>query len=48
MNPERARRPGGPEPDQGPPGVTLAGGVAVIAPGMEAFFEAELMPGDYG
>jgi hypothetical protein len=47
MNPERVRRSREPEPDQGPLDVTLAGGVAVIAPGMEAFFEAELTAGEY-
>jgi hypothetical protein len=32
---------------EGPPPFSLAGGVAVLAPGMEAFFEADLTPGDY-
>lgn len=31
----------------GPPPFTPAGGVAVLAPGMEAFFETDLTPGDY-
>ena len=31
----------------GPPPFTLAGGVAVLAPGMEAYFETDLTPGDY-
>lgn len=49
LNPERARRPG--ERDQPPPPVeslgTLVGGLAAIAGGSQAFFEAELAPGDY-
>lgn len=31
----------------GPPPFTPAGGVAVLAPGMEAYFETDLTPGDY-
>ena len=49
LNPERARRP-----DQtGDPNTALAdlvigvGGIAAIAPGMEAFLETTLTPGDY-
>lgn len=49
LNPERARRP-----DQAAePAPTLesigtgAGGIAAIGPGMEAFFEADLAPGEY-
>ena len=50
LNPERARRtdPGG---DEGPPPLeslgSLLGGIAAIGPGMEAFFEADLTPGEY-
>lgn len=48
LNPESARRPDQPED---PPPLesmgTLAGGIATIAPGMEAFFEADLTPGEY-
>lgn len=32
---------------EGPPPFSMAGGVAVLAPGMEAFFEADLTPGEY-
>ncbi len=50
LDPERERRTGQ-RGDQGPPLASLvsgsAGGIAVIAPGMEAFFEAELTPGEY-
>jgi hypothetical protein len=49
MNPERARRPG--QAAEPPPPleslVTGTGGIAVIAPGMESFFEANLSPGEY-
>jgi len=49
MNPERARRPG--QAGEPPPPLeslmTGAGGIAAIAPGMEAFFEANLSPGEY-
>jgi hypothetical protein len=49
LNPERARRPG--ERDEPPPPLesigTLVGGVAAIAPGMSAFFDTELAPGEY-
>ena len=48
LNPERARRP---DQSEDPPPleslVTLAGGIAVIAPGMESFFEAQFSPGEY-
>lgn len=49
LNPERARRPGQAD-DPGPPLPSLgspAGGVATLAPGMEAFLEVNLTPGDY-
>ena len=49
LNPERARRTG--ESEDPPPPletlVTLAGGVAAIAPKMEVFFDANITPGDY-
>lgn len=49
MNPERARRPG--QAAQAPPPleslVTGAGGIAAIASGMESFFDANLIPGEY-
>lgn len=32
---------------EGPPPFSPAGGVAVLAPGMEAFFDTDLSPGDY-
>lgn len=35
------------EDPQGPMPASLAGGIAPIAPGLEAFFEAELTPGEY-
>jgi hypothetical protein len=48
LNPERARRP---ESGEAPPPleslVTGFGGIAVIAPGMEVFFQADLTPGEY-
>ena len=48
LNPERARRP---ESAEEPPPleslVTGFGGIAVIAPGMEVFFQADLTPGEY-
>lgn len=50
LNPERARRSdaGG---DEGPPSLeslgSLLGGIAAIGHGMEAFFEANLTPGEY-
>ena len=48
LNPERARR----DDDAGPPPPletigSPAGGIAAIAPGMHAFFESNLTPGDY-
>ena len=49
LNPERARRAdpaGEPAPSLASLG-TGAGGIAVIAPGMESFFEADLTPGEY-
>ena len=49
LNPERARRPdqaSEPPPDFSTLG-SIAGGVATMAPGMQAFFEADLTPGDY-
>lgn len=49
LNPERARRPG--EANQPPPPLKslelLAGGIAVIAPGMHVFFQTDLTPGEY-
>jgi hypothetical protein len=49
LNPERARRPD--EAGQPLPPLKslelLAGGIAVIAPGMHVFFQADLTPGDY-
>jgi hypothetical protein len=49
MNPERARRPG--QAGEPPPPLeslmTGAGGIAAIAPGMEAFVEANMSPGEY-
>ena len=49
LNPERARRPG--EAGQPLPPLksleSLAGGIAVIAPGMHVFFETDLTPGEY-
>jgi hypothetical protein len=49
LNPERARRPG--DAGQPPPPLKslelLAGGIAVIAPGMPVFFQADLTPGEY-
>lgn len=49
LNPERARRPG--EAGQPLPPLKslelLAGGIAVIAPGMHVFFQADLTPGEY-
>lgn len=49
MNPEQARRPG--QADEPAPSLeslgTLAGGIAVIAPEMEAYFEADINPGEY-
>jgi hypothetical protein len=49
LNPERARRPG--EAGQPLPPLKslelLAGGIAVIAPGMHVFFQTDLTPGDY-
>jgi len=49
LNPEKARRPGqSSDPGVSPESlVTLAGGIATIAPGMEAFFDADLAPGEY-
>lgn len=49
LNPEKARRPGqSSDPGVSPENlVSLAGGIAAIAPGMEAFFEADLPPGEY-
>lgn len=49
INPERARRP---DAAQGPPPpleslVTLVGGIAVIGRGQEAFFDANITPGEY-
>jgi hypothetical protein len=48
LNPERARRP---EEAGAPPPLesigSAVGGVAAIAPGMEAYFTAELAPGEY-
>lgn len=49
LNPERARRADqaeDPAPSLESIG-TLAGGIAVIAPGMESFFEADFIPGEY-
>lgn len=49
LNPERARRPG--EASQPLPPLKslelLAGGIAVIAPGMHVFFQTDLTPGEY-
>ena len=47
--PEKARRPGqSSDPGVSPERlVSLAGGIATIGPGMEAFFEADLTPGEY-
>jgi hypothetical protein len=49
LNPERARRPD--QAGEPPPSfeslVTVAGGIAVIAPKMEAFFETDIRPGEY-
>jgi hypothetical protein len=49
MNPERARRPE--QKNEPPPSIeslgTLAGGIAVIGPKLESFFEANLTSGDY-
>jgi hypothetical protein len=49
LNPERARRPG--EAGQPLPPLQslelLAGGIAVIAPGMDVFFQTDLTPGEY-
>ena len=49
LNPERARRPD--EAGQPLPPLKslelLAGGIAVIAPGMHVFFQADLTPGEY-
>jgi hypothetical protein len=49
LNPEKARRPDqGGDPGASPASLaSLAGGIAVIAPGMEAFFDADITPGDY-
>ena len=49
LNPEKARRPGqSNEPGVSPENlVSLSGGIAVIGPGMEAFFDADLTPGEY-
>jgi hypothetical protein len=49
LNPERAPRPdqrGDPVPPLDSLG-SGAGGIAAIAPGMQAFFEANLTPGEY-
>lgn len=49
MNPERARRAGAADNPR-PPLKSLEtgpGGIAVIAPGMHVFFEADLTPGEY-
>ncbi|HYJ78332.1 MAG TPA: hypothetical protein VEW03_01920 [Longimicrobiaceae bacterium] len=50
LNPERARRDD-PESQGAPPPleslVSGFGGIAVIAPGMEMFFQADLTPGEY-
>lgn len=49
MNPERPRRsdvPADPPPPLDSLG-TLTGGVAVIGPGIESFFEADFTPGEY-
>lgn len=49
MNPERARRPGA--SDDPPPPLheigSMVGGVAAMAPGMSAYIDAELTPGEY-
>lgn len=50
LNPERARRPD--QADGPPPSLESivsggAGGVAAIRPGMEAFFDSNLTPGEY-
>jgi hypothetical protein len=49
MNPERPRRSG--LPADPPPPLdslgTLMGGIAAIGSGIEAFFEADLTPGEY-
>ena len=49
LNPERARREEEGDAAASPVEnlITAVGGVAAIAPGMEAFFEANLTPGDY-
>ena len=49
LNPERARRAD--QPEEPPPSmetlVSVGGGIAAIAPGMESFFEADITPGEY-
>ena len=49
LNPERARRPG--ERDEPPPPLesigSLTGGVAAMGPGVTAYFDADLTPGEY-
>ena len=49
LNPERARRdaPSGEPPPSFESLVTGLGGIAVIRPTMEVFFDADLTPGDY-
>ena len=49
LNPERARRPD--QAAEPPPSfesmATIAGGIAVIAQGMQTFFDANITPGEY-
>ena len=47
LNPERARRDDAGEPPPLESIGTPGGGIAAIAPGMRAYFEADLTPGDY-
>lgn len=49
LDPERARRPEqrGDQEQSLESLVTVAGGIAAIAPGMEVFFEVDLTPGEY-
>ena len=49
LNPERVRRPG--QSDDPPPPlesmITVAGGIAVIRPDMDAYFDVDVIPGNY-
>jgi hypothetical protein len=48
LNPEKARRLGQSSAGVSPASlVSMAGGIAAIASGMEGFFEADLTPGEY-